>query len=77
MASRKRATKSKAKSRKPARKTRPAARASGKTKQRPIEVYFWPTPNGRRRSDHAGGIGLPYVLKPVNIGRGDQFRPDF
>jgi GSH-dependent disulfide-bond oxidoreductase len=44
---------------------------------KPIEVYFWPTPNGFKVTIALEEIGLPYVLKPVNIGGGDQFKPDF
>ncbi|HWE47926.1 MAG TPA: glutathione S-transferase N-terminal domain-containing protein [Caulobacteraceae bacterium] len=43
----------------------------------PIEVYFWPTPNGRKITIACEEMGLPYTLKPVDIGRGDQFKPEF
>lgn len=43
----------------------------------PIELYFWPTPNGWKISIALEELGLPYVMKPVAIGRGDQFKPDF
>lgn len=43
----------------------------------PIELYFWPTPNGWKVSIALEEMGLPYVLKPVNIGRGEQFTPEF
>lgn len=43
----------------------------------PIELYFWPTPNGWKISIALEEMGLPYVMKPVAIGRGDQFKPDF
>jgi len=43
----------------------------------PIELYFWPTPNGHKISIALEEMGLPYVLKPVNIGAGEQFKPDF
>ena len=56
---------------------RTAARAAGKAGQRPIELYYWPTPNGWKISIMLEECGLPYVMKPVNIGRGDQFHPDF
>lgn len=45
--------------------------------QKPIEVYFWPTPNGFKITVMLEECGLPYVIKPVNIGRGDQFKPAF
>ncbi|WP_417482048.1 glutathione S-transferase family protein [Maricaulis sp.] len=43
----------------------------------PIELYYWPTPNGWKVSIALEEMGLPYVLKPVNIGAGEQFEPAF
>ena len=43
----------------------------------PIELYFWPTPNGFKITIALHEMGLPYDLKLVNIGRGEQFAPDF
>ncbi|MBO9500656.1 glutathione S-transferase N-terminal domain-containing protein [Brevundimonas sp. A19_0] len=42
---------------------------------RPIELWYWPTPNGWKVSIALEEMGLPYELKPVNIGRGEQFEP--
>jgi len=42
-----------------------------------IELYYWPTPNGWKVSIALEEMGLPYAMKPVNIGRGEQFEPDF
>ncbi len=42
-----------------------------------IDLYFWPTPNGLKISIALEEMGLPYALKPVNIGRGEQFTPEF
>jgi GST-like protein len=42
-----------------------------------IEVYYWPTPNGHKVTIACEEMGLAYEIKPVNIGRGDQFKPDF
>ncbi|MEO1038237.1 MAG: glutathione S-transferase N-terminal domain-containing protein [Pseudomonadota bacterium] len=42
-----------------------------------IELYFWPTPNGWKVSIALEEMGLPYEMRPVNIGAGDQFKPDF
>jgi len=42
-----------------------------------IEVYFWPTPNGHKITIMLEECGLPYEVKFINIGRGDQFEPDF
>ncbi|WP_374274300.1 glutathione S-transferase family protein [Brevundimonas sp.] len=43
----------------------------------PIELWYWPTPNGWKVSIALEEMGLPYELKPVNIGAGEQFRPEF
>ena len=43
----------------------------------PIELYYWPTPNGWKISIALEEMGLAYVVKPVNIGAGEQFEPDF
>ena len=42
-----------------------------------IDFYYWPTPNGWKVSIMLEETGLPYTMKPVNIGAGDQFKPDF
>jgi GST-like protein len=42
-----------------------------------IEVYYWPTPNGHKITIFLEEAELPYRLVPVNIGRGDQFKPAF
>lgn len=43
----------------------------------PIELYYWPTPNGYKISIMLEECRLPYEVKYINIGRGDQFDPDF
>ncbi|EHK78476.1 glutathione S-transferase [Sinorhizobium meliloti CCNWSX0020] len=43
----------------------------------PIELYYWPTPNGWKITIMLEELGVPYVVKYINIGRGDQFQPDF
>ena len=42
-----------------------------------IDLYYWPTPNGHKITIFLEEAGLPYRIKPVNIGAGDQFQPDF
>ncbi|HVK53375.1 MAG TPA: glutathione binding-like protein [Pseudoxanthomonas sp.] len=42
-----------------------------------IDLYYWPTPNGHKITLFLEEAGLPYTLKPVNIGAGDQFKPEF
>ncbi|MGD2132026.1 MAG: glutathione S-transferase N-terminal domain-containing protein [Maricaulaceae bacterium] len=43
----------------------------------PIEVYFWPTPNGKKITIALEEMELAYKIVPVNIGAGDQFKPEF
>ncbi|HKA70384.1 MAG TPA: glutathione S-transferase N-terminal domain-containing protein [Xanthobacteraceae bacterium] len=43
----------------------------------PIDLYFWPTPNGWKISIMLEECGLPYRVIPVNIAKGEQFRPEF
>ena len=42
-----------------------------------IDLYYWPTPNGHKITMMLEEVGLPYQIIPVNIGAGDQFKPDF
>src|SRR5262249_16232126 len=63
----------KAVSRKPAKAAAPAKKRGIK----PIQLYFWPTPNGVKITMMLEECKLPYDLIPVNISRGDQFKPDF
>ena len=43
----------------------------------PIELYYWPTPNGWKVSIALEEMELPYEVHTVNIGKGEQFEPDF
>ncbi len=43
----------------------------------PIELYYWPTPNGWKISIFCEEAGYPYKIKYVNIGKGEQFEPSF
>ncbi len=43
----------------------------------PIDLYFWPTPNGWKVSIALEELELPYTTHLVDIGAGDQFEPDF
>ena len=43
----------------------------------PIEVHYWPTPNGKKITVALEEMGLPYEVRLVDIGKGDQFKPDF
>ena len=42
-----------------------------------IDLYFWPTGNGKKIVILLEELGLPYTIKPINIGRGDQITPEF
>ena len=42
-----------------------------------IELHTWNTPNGRKISVALEEMGLPYTVKTVNIGKGEQFNPEF
>jgi GST-like protein len=42
-----------------------------------IEVWTWPTPNGHKVHIALEELGLPYKAIPINIGKGDQFKPEF
>ena len=43
----------------------------------PIDLYYWPTPNGWKVTIALEEMGLPYNIHYINIGAGDQFAPDF
>lgn len=43
----------------------------------PLDLYYWPTPNGWKITIMLEECGLPYQVIPVNIGAGDQFKPEF
>src|SRR6202140_4756804 len=42
-----------------------------------IDLYYWPTPNGHKVAIFLEETALPYRLVSVNIGAGEQFKPDF
>jgi GSH-dependent disulfide-bond oxidoreductase len=42
-----------------------------------IDLHYWPTPNGHKITMFLEETGLPYRILPVNIGSGEQFKPDF
>ncbi|MGE0683834.1 MAG: glutathione S-transferase N-terminal domain-containing protein [Candidatus Binatia bacterium] len=44
---------------------------------RPIDVHYWPTPNGWKITIMLEELGVPYNIVPVNIGKGEQFTPGF
>ena len=54
-----------------------AGSASARRTSPPIDLYYWPTPNGWKVTIMLEECGLPYNMIPVNIARGDQFKPEF
>ena len=42
-----------------------------------IDLYYWTTPNGHKITIFLEETGLPYKIKPVNIGKGEQFKAEF
>ena len=42
-----------------------------------IDLYYWTTPNGHKITIFLEETGLPYTIKPINIGKGEQFAPEF
>jgi GST-like protein len=42
-----------------------------------IELYYWTTPNGHKITMFLEEVELPYTIVPINIGAGDQFKPEF
>jgi len=67
--------------RKPGPRATGAAKASKEVKpaggNAPIDLYFWPTPNGWKITIMLEECGLPYTVIPVDISKGEQFKPDF
>jgi GST-like protein len=54
-----------------------SGKAVPKARSKPIELHFWPTPNGLKISIMLEECRLPYEVRPVVISKGDQFRPEF
>ncbi len=42
-----------------------------------IDLHYWPTPNGHKITMFLEETGVAYKIFPVNIGKGEQFQPDF
>jgi GST-like protein len=42
-----------------------------------IDLYYWTTPNGHKITIFLEEANIPYKVHPVNIGKGEQFHPDF
>jgi GST-like protein len=66
-----------AKTRAKAKSTKKSKPAKAAKQTKPIELWYWPTPNGFKISIMLEECGLPYTMIPVNISKGEQFRPEF
>jgi GSH-dependent disulfide-bond oxidoreductase len=62
---------------KPIRKSGRSSRKPGPGGNAPIDLYFWPTPNGWKITIMLEECSLPYTVIPVDISKGDQFKPEF
>jgi GST-like protein len=58
-------------------KRKAAGRAEAPRQTKPIDLYYWPTPNGFKISIMLEECRLPYTVRPVNISKGEQFAPEF
>jgi GSH-dependent disulfide-bond oxidoreductase len=58
-------------------KRRKKKTSSGRRRAAPIELYYWPTPNGWKISIMLEECALPYVVRPVDISKGEQFTQRF
>lgn len=45
--------------------------------KQPIDLYYFPTPNGHKITIMLEELGIPYTVHPIRIGKGDQFAPEF
>src|ERR1700735_4747586 len=55
--------------------TQNGARAGGESPM--IDLYYWPTPNSHKITMFLEETAMPYTIMPVNIGKGEQFKPEF
>lgn len=51
--------------------------ANQMTQDKPIELFYWPTPNGWKASIMLEELAVPYNINWIDIGAGDQFAPEF
>ncbi|MGD1950468.1 MAG: glutathione S-transferase N-terminal domain-containing protein, partial [Leptolyngbyaceae cyanobacterium] len=42
-----------------------------------IDLYYWTTPNGHKITIFLEEANVPYTIHPINIGKGEQFQPEF
>src|ERR1700728_3196574 len=70
-------TRAKAASKRNTAAAKPTTAARRSTRAKPIELYYWPTPNGWKVSIMLEECGLAYAVHPVDISKGEQFSPQF
>ncbi len=58
-------------------KSAPAAKRRTARRVEPIMLYYWPTPNGWKISIMLEECGLPYIVRPIDISKGEQFTLHF
>jgi GST-like protein len=58
-------------------KSRKTAKKSHPEPAKPIQLYYWPTPNGHKIAILLEELRLPYEMQVVNINKGEQFAPPF
>ena len=63
--------------RKPSDKARKTAAGTDRRGEKPIELYYWPTPNGWKISIMLEECELAYCVRPVDISKGEQFASHF
>ncbi len=63
--------------RQPTPRNQAAARRRLPSDTKPIELFYWPTPNGWKISIMLEECALPYVVRPVDISKGEQFSKEF
>jgi GST-like protein len=61
----------------PARQKRGTVRRRASRAAKPIQLFYWPTPNGWKISIMLEECRLPYVVRPVDISKGEQFSKKF
>jgi GST-like protein len=57
--------------------TETSSGSANRAEAKPIDLYYWPTPNGWKVSIMLEECGLPYRVVPIDISKGEQFRPEF
>ena len=59
------------------KRARKRSKKTAPSSAKPIVLFYWPTPNGWKVSIMLEECRLPYVVRPVDISKGEQFAPEF